>query len=541
MKENQEEKRLKALAGFDILDTGGEAQFDALTQLAGYICDTPVSLITILSKDRQWFKSKTGTDISETPRDISFCHYAIQEEQAVYEVENTLQDETFKDNPLVLNDPNIRFYAGASLEDDEGNRLGTLCVLDVKPRKLSASQKKALETLAGQVMAQIKLRKYQLSLEGEVSRKTRELNEHIVKLKKAKDRFSEQNLFFRKVIDTTPGFIFVKDYEGVFKLANHALAELYHSSVEEVEGKTDYDFNANKAHVDVFVEKDREVIRSGIPTPDFEEQVTIAGKAKWFKTRKVPMQIGAKSHVLGVSTDITELKELENDLKTRNFELEEFLYNASHDLRGPVSSLLGVADLIKREESMENMRMFGNMVFELSTNLDSTLHRLLEVRRVINKGLNYTELTLSEVLPIWINKNYGAEDISFELDFSKADKLVVDHELFLMVVEKVLSNAAQYHRGEAFPRKVKVHSNLSTSHFHIWVEDNGLGIKEDLLPKVTQMFFKGTADSKGSGLGLYVSSKVMEQLRGKISIHSVPSSGTTVELSFPLNRVVGQA
>lgn len=161
-----ERARLEALEQYDILDTEAEREFDALTKLASYICQTPISLVSLVDMHRQWFKSHIGLDVSETPRELSFCAHAIHED-GVFEIHNALEDSRFKNNALVLGDPNIRFYAGAPLIDSHGFKLGTICVIDRIPRTLTPEQRDALTTLADEVMARFELRRKELVLKGE--------------------------------------------------------------------------------------------------------------------------------------------------------------------------------------------------------------------------------------------------------------------------------------------------------------------------------------------------------------------------------------
>ena len=151
---SNEEGRLKALKGYNILDTLSEEEFDRLTELASVICNVPIALVSLIDEDRQWFKSRVGLDDSETPRSISFCQYAIAD-GAVFQVEDTHSDERFVNNPLVTGPPNMRFYTGQPLIDPDGFALGTLCVIDRTPRKLDDKQLRALEILAKEVVAQI--------------------------------------------------------------------------------------------------------------------------------------------------------------------------------------------------------------------------------------------------------------------------------------------------------------------------------------------------------------------------------------------------
>ncbi len=147
----RELSRLAALLRYEILDTPEESAFDDFTALAAQMCDTPIALISLVDDRRQWFKSRVGLDVSETPRDISFCTYTITGEQ-IFEVPDALQDPRFRDNPLVQGDPHIRFYAGTPLTSPDGHNLGTLCVIDRKPRRLSSEQRETLERLGRQVI-----------------------------------------------------------------------------------------------------------------------------------------------------------------------------------------------------------------------------------------------------------------------------------------------------------------------------------------------------------------------------------------------------
>jgi signal transduction histidine kinase len=153
-----EADRLDALRAYEVLDTPPEEAFDDLTRLASYICGTPVAMVSLVDGGRQWFKSRVGADITETPRDVAFCAHAILQPD-LFVVPDAEADERFMDNPLVTADPHIRFYAGVPLITPDGHALGTLCAVDRVPREMSPKQQEALRALARQAMAQLELRR----------------------------------------------------------------------------------------------------------------------------------------------------------------------------------------------------------------------------------------------------------------------------------------------------------------------------------------------------------------------------------------------
>ena len=162
---HDEDIRLSVLDGYDIMDSMPEQAYDDYVKLASVICGTPIALITLLDEHRQWFKANIGLDVSETPRSQAFCAHAIMNPDETMTVEDATADIRFSANPLVTGDPNIRFYAGAPLVTPTGEALGTLCVIDREPRKLSETQLEALQILSREIIVQLELRRSIANLE----------------------------------------------------------------------------------------------------------------------------------------------------------------------------------------------------------------------------------------------------------------------------------------------------------------------------------------------------------------------------------------
>ena len=182
-----EPARVAALDRYAILDTEPEQAFDDLVILAAYVCDAPMAMLSLVDDRRQWFKSTVGVQIRETPRESSICAYAIQQND-LFIVPDTLQDARFRENPLVVGDPHIRFYAGAPLVNEDGFALGTLCVVDRQARELNPAQKQALHSLGRLALMQMELRRNLQLLKDALNDRTREEHAREQELKRVEEK-----------------------------------------------------------------------------------------------------------------------------------------------------------------------------------------------------------------------------------------------------------------------------------------------------------------------------------------------------------------
>ncbi len=291
-----EQARLAALSRFGVLDTPPEEAFDALTALAAQLCETPMASVTLVEVDRMWFKSRLGLDVSEIPREISFCAHALASPDVLM-VPDATADARFADNPLVTGGPGIRFYAGAPLVTADGYVLGTLCVLDVVPRVLTERQLGQLGVLARQVVSQLELRRHTEELAAEVAART-----------VAEAALRDNQRLLDGVLGHTDVVVYAKDLDGRFLLANPALQRLLGQGEQEVLGRSDYDLFPELA-ADQFRQHDRQTAAAGISQQFAEALVHPDGTPHEYLSTKFPLRddSGLVYAVAGVSTDVTAL------------------------------------------------------------------------------------------------------------------------------------------------------------------------------------------------------------------------------------------
>ena len=240
--------RLSALYEYDLLDTMSEKDYDDITQIAAEICNMPISLISLIDTNRQWFKSKFGFEPIESHRDVAFCAHAILQKDDIFIIGDTSIDDRFFDNPLVTGNPNIGFYAGVPLVNESGNSLGTLCVIDNKPNKLSNEQIATLKALARQIVSYFEIRKKTNQLARQKS-EMEQLNNDLSKFAYvvAHDIKSPYNSLAMSVMYLKDEYASKLDPEAVLLL--DMMENTSQRAIEMVDGILEHTFNVNKSDI----------------------------------------------------------------------------------------------------------------------------------------------------------------------------------------------------------------------------------------------------------------------------------------------------
>jgi PAS domain S-box-containing protein len=275
----EEAARLEALRSYKVLDASPIAQLDTLTALAAQICGAPISLVSLVDENRQWFLSRFGLDVLETPRSHAFCAHAIHADD-LFEVPDASLDDRFKGNPLVTGVPGIRFYAGMPLFNEQHQALGTLCVIDRRPRQLTTEERGALRALRDFVMAHLELRRKSMQLE-QAERRSRE------------------------IIDNSLGLVCAHGLDGTLRMANPAAAAALGCSPEDLVGRslTEFMHPDDARHIAGYLERLADIGRDEGLLPVMRRD----GARRVWRYKSVVSHIaGEEPLVVGHALDVTD-------------------------------------------------------------------------------------------------------------------------------------------------------------------------------------------------------------------------------------------
>lgn len=544
-----ESQRLAALRRYEILDTPSEAEFDDLTLLAAEICDTPIALISLIDADRQWFKSKRGLEMSESARDYAFCSYALISGEFL-EVPNAAKDRRFEDNPFVVNDPKIRFYAGGPLTTPDGFVLGTLCVVDTKPHRLGQGQREGLAALSRQVVRQMELRLVSRE-EIRLKESLRVMNsnlEHLVVERTANLRESEER--HRALTESANDGIVSSDHESRILSWNRAAEDIFGYRAEEVMGQPLSILMPDRLKVDY--EKRLHQYLAGGEARRVGKTIELCGRHKSGREFSLEMSVStwqtkAGRYFSGIFRDLTEQKEMERQrLRAQRLEsLGTLSGGIAHDLNNALTPIMMGVELLRLKDSsdadlldtMETSARHGAaMVKQLVTFakgvegerlLIQPRHLFKELASMISCAFpkNIEVRTKYENAPLTVlGDATQLHQVLLNLCVNARDAMPKGGILTLEVGHADLDEIQPGMPPEAKPgRYVVCH-----------VKDTGTGIPPEIIERIFEPFFTTKGPEKGTGLGLSTVTGIVKSHEGFMQVKSAEGKGTTFSVYLPL-------
>ncbi len=522
-----EAQRLQALQSYDILDSPPEQSFDDVTAIAARRFGVPMALISLVDAQRQWFKSRIGISEIETPRNLSFCAHAVQADSPL-EIPDTLHDSRFASHPMVVGEPFLRFYTGVPIRADDGSPLGTLCVLDTRPRSLSEAERADLARLARIVEELFALRK--AGLAATARQRELELQQSMT------DRLLESLAEAVVACDATGRLTLfnqtARRWHGIDENSNDHLEWAERFQLFHADGRTPLDAS----------ESPLRRARQGERLRDLPICIVASDQPPRYVACNGGPLLDANGDRIGaviVMHDISERRRIET-LK-RNF-----LAAVSHELRTPLTSISGSIDLLlggaggPLEASATRMLQIAQ---SNATRLNGLISDLLDIEK-LERGQMRIVMQPVAILPILksaiaANLGYAASfSVDLQLDPVSVDaQVMADADRLLQVLDNYLSNAAKFsHPAGA----VRLRSLLRGNDLEVQVQDHGLGIDPAHHQELFQMFSQidGAANRRrgGTGLGLSLVRQLVERMGGSVGFESAPGAGSTFWFRLPLQH-----
>jgi PAS domain S-box-containing protein len=363
-----EELRQKVVKQFEKLNLQYDRELQETVSFAAKLCQTPVSLITLLDKDTQWVKLKKGLNIDRIPRELSFCTNVIKR-KSLFIINDTHQETRFSNHPFVIGDPKVRFYAGAPLITHDGHCVGTLCVMDYKPRALTSQQKLVFKILAKHTISVMELK---LSFE--------QLDNSLANLKQIRDHKAGDEIKLRSMFESLTDAYFLFGKAGEIKDFNRAAYDFVKDTyaVRLTYGRTMTDFLTHSYQETFSVNYRKALSGTGAHLERFADYGSKG--TVWWDCVFTPVR-NDNGEIVGVSyvaRNINDRKLIEENIIEKNRLLLKVAEIQSHDYRGPVATILGLMGLIKADDyvaSKEYLIMLETAVKKL----DEKIHEVVNI------------------------------------------------------------------------------------------------------------------------------------------------------------------
>ncbi|GAB2696707.1 hypothetical protein GCM10027037_20830 [Mucilaginibacter koreensis] len=566
-----ENERQAVLETYHILDTASEQDFDDIAELASAICDTPIALIGFIDDKRHWFKARKGTALTESGKDISFCAHAIAEPQEIMVVPDATLDPRFAQSPVVTG-MNLSFYAGVPLVNRQGYALGTLCVLDQKPKQLTTQQQMALKVLGRQVMDKLELRKKLKELEA-ANLQISAMNVELDKYKSDLQSANEEAAVVNEELRTTNEELFSINEQ--LTASKQRLADaLEQTSLAKQAAKLGL-FDLDVAR-DILVWDDRCKELFGVSAekqvtystdfvsglhPEDKERTLQAVAAAYNKQltggrydieyRTIGADDGLIRHVraigqvffdetgqpqrfIGTVMDITEEK---RDEQRKN----DFIGMVSHELKTPLTSMNGYIQMLllkaKRNEDHSTAGILDKANKQISK-MTIMINGFLNVSR-LESGKIHMDLKVFDMAELVkeVEEESIATISTHKVVFAPVVKTLVhaDRDKIGQVINNLISNAVKYSPPDS---TIQVACVTKDGMAHVSVQDEGAGIAEEDREKLFERYYRvkteHTKSIAGFGIGLYLCKEIIDRHKGQIGVRSKIGAGSIFWFTLPV-------
>lgn len=524
-----EAQRLAKLHSYGVLDTLPQTAFNDIVALASSICGTPVALISLIDRDRQWFKAKTGIDVEQTGRDIAFCAHAILQPQQVMVVEDARQDERFRDNPLLEGELGLRFYAGAPIVTDDGHALGTVCVIDTQPRQLSPAAEESLRILSRLVVNLLEHEKERHAEEARQREEARRARDVLMAMAVSTldliayidrdERYQAVNqtwLTYWGCDESKVIGMHVRDRVGPAVYENEIAPLIRRALSGEL---------VRYQHLVRFHERGPRFMEISL-MPDTDDSGTVRG-------------LILRSHDIHLQHEREqELKEALSALEQRTLEQQRFIQVLSHDLREPVNAVRNFSTLLTtdhlQELSAPAQRYLGFVTKggeRMSRMLDD-LTDLLQLDGYTPKVVDMdTRALVSQVME---ELHEAIEQSGALITTGPLDTLRADPALLRIVLFNYIGNALKF-RHQDRPPQIHIETVPVDDGMELSVTDHGLGIPEDQQAGIFDMFRRLHTRQRfdGAGLGLSLCRRIAQLHGGRVTLHSTLGRGSRFGIVLP--------
>lgn len=525
-----EDQRLARLSKLGVLDTLPHQAFDDISALAQAICGTPVALISLIDRDRQWFKSRIGVDMTETPREVAFCSHSILHPGQPMVVGDALADQRFHDNPLVTGPTQVRFYAGAPIVTDDGFALGTVCVIDQQPRELTSAQLDALTRLSALVATLLEHEKARLQESARTAEAVERQHEELTAM----------------AVAGLDLLVYV-DRNYIYQHVNDTFLNYWACTREQIIG------NSLPAHVGEQTFKD--VIQAKL-------DMALAGEASQYHrvtrfpgrgSRHVQVALMPARNAQGTITgavmraqDVHDIRQREAHLRDtvalleqKTHQQERFIHMLSHDLREPINAINNFSSLLESDHLGDlpaSGQQYLGFVRSGGQRMGALLDDLLRFMQLDKHALTTERVDLHQVMEqVRVDLAPMLASDAGQLEVLKMPIVQGDPGLLRDLLRNLVANGLQFTRT-GVRAHVRVVAERQAGFDLIHIEDNGIGVapehQDAVFDMLTRLHLRRV--HPGSGLGLPIARRIASMHGGYLSMTSTPGEGSRFTLRLPL-------